>query len=52
MYIDTVIGQEIAVTCLKSIIKKPENCPSLILIVGPYGTGRKYIANALIRNYF
>ena len=50
MYIDTVIGQEIAVTCLRSIIKKPENCPSMILIVGPYGTGRKYLAHSFVRD--
>lgn len=45
--IKDIIGQDLVKTCLISMVKRPSEAPKMIVVSGPYGTGRK----TLIKNY-
>ena len=47
MNLDSIISQELPKQCLFAMLKKPYDAPRMIILSGPYGTGRK----SLVKNY-
>lgn len=47
MNLDNILSQELPKQCLYAMLKKPNEAPRMIIVSGPYGTGRK----SLVKNY-
>lgn len=47
MNLDSIISQELPKQCLYAMLKKPNDAPRMIVLSGPYGTGRR----SLVKNY-
>jgi len=47
MNLDSIIGHELPKQCLYAMLKKPSEAPRVVVVSGPYGTGRR----SLVKNY-
>lgn len=50
MNIDSIIEQDLTKQVLYALVKEPSNIPNMIILAGPYGTGRKTLAKNFIRS--
>lgn len=52
MNLDSIICDKVIKQCFKEMIKNPYEAPRMILIVGPYGTGRKSLARNFVKSNY
>ena len=50
--IDKVIGQELPKTGLLAMLKSPYTAPKIVILSGPYGTGRKTLARNYVKSRY
>lgn len=50
--IDKVIGQELPKTGLLAMLKTPYTAPKIVILSGPYGTGRKTLARNYVKSRY
>lgn len=50
--LNEVVSQELAISCIKSMIKNTREAPKIIILSGPSGTGRKSIVKNYIKSIY